>query len=190
MQIYLDKRKVNFMEFEEIKLKLINCVELVMKEDDYLLRHDISERAISHRLAMYLASKFKDFDVDCEYNGDIDADKGRKYIYILNARAKELGLQKIKGGNDEGTNRSVYPDIIVHKRGKNGSENNLLIIEMKKSSNQVNGEWDAEKLSKFTSSEDENRFDYRLGAFVKFDVGKQIGYSVEWYRAGRKWFEE
>ncbi len=177
------------MKFETIKPKLIECVEQVIKEDAYLLRHDISERAISHRLAMYLTPQFKDFDVDCEYNGNIDADNGRKYIYILNARAKELGLQDIKGGDDETTYRGVYPDIIVHKRGKNGAENNLLIIEMKKSSSQVNGEWDAEKLSRFTSSEYENRFDYRFGAFVKFDVSDPIGYTVEWYRDGQRWHD-
>ena len=174
------------MKFKEIKLKLIECVEQVIKDDAYLLRHDISERAISHRLAMYLTPKFTEFDVDCEYNGNIDSDNGRKCIYILNVRAKELGLLDIKGGDHETTYRGVYPDIIVHKRGKNGAENNLLIIEIKKSSSQVNGEWDAEKLSRFTSSEHKNGFDYRFGAFVKLDVGERTGFTVEWYQDGQR----
>jgi hypothetical protein len=87
--------KSDYIIFEAIMPKLIECAEQVIKEDAYLLRYDINERAISHRLAMYLTPQFKDFDVDCEYNGNIDADKGRKYIYILNARAKELGLLRI-----------------------------------------------------------------------------------------------
>jgi hypothetical protein len=178
------------MDFELIKQKLIESVQQVINDDSYLLHHDISERAISHRLAMYLAYEFKDFDVDCEYNGNIDADNGRKYIYILNARAKELGLQNIQGEDDETSFRGVYPDIIVHKRGMNGADNNLLIIEIKKSSSQVNGEWDAEKLSRFTSSEYENRFEFRYGAFVKFNVGEQVGYTVEWYKDGLRWHNE
>jgi len=177
------------MEIDTIKQKLVECVLQLVHKDAYLLHNDISERAISHRLAVYLTPQFNDFDVDCEYNGNIDADNGRKYIYILNARAKALGLRDINGGDDETTYRGVYPDIIVHKRGKNGAENNLLIIEIKKSSSLVNGDWDAEKLSRFTSSEYENRFDYRFGAFVMFNVGERIGFTIEWYKDGQRFHD-
>lgn len=178
------------MNFEAIKLKLIESAQQVIMGDAYLLHNDISERAISHRLAMYLAMKFQDFDVDCEYNGNIDADNGRKHLYILNARAKELGMQNTLGEDDETSSRGVYPDIIVHKRGKNGPDNNLLVIEIKKSSSQINGDWDTEKLSRFTSSDYDNKFEFMYGAFVKFDVGAQIDYSVEWYKDGLIWNPE
>ena len=176
------------MGFDEIKNILIEAVKNVVMEDAYLLLHDINELAITHRLAMYLTPQFKGFDVDCEYNGNIDANNGRKYIKLLNYRYRELGLVRVKDSDEESIDRRVYPDIIVHKRGKNGEENNLLIIEVKKSSNPINGEWDAEKLSRFTSKEDENNFGYCFGAFVRFEVGHHIGFKeVEWYKDGKKY---
>jgi len=74
----------------------------------------------------------------------------------------------------------------VHKRGQNGSHNNLLIIEVKKSSNPNNGDWDAEKLSRFTSAENENNFNYQYGMFVRFTVRTTPGFSIHWYQNGQK----
>ena len=176
------------MEFGIIKQNLIEAMEQVQKEDAHLLIHDISERAIAHRLAMYLTPKFADFDVDCEYNGDVDAESGRKYIYVLKQRAEELGLVKDKEQDQELVYRCVYPDIIVHKRGRNGPENNLLIVEVKKSSSKQNGNWDAEKLSRFTSTEYDNHFAYHFRAFVCFGVGHNVHHILEWYQGGQRYY--
>ncbi|MFH1883628.1 MAG: hypothetical protein ABIL62_13080 [Planctomycetota bacterium] len=182
------------MRFNEIKDKLFEAANQVKVKDSHLLLHDINEPAISHRLAMYLTPKFTDFDVDCEYNGNIDAESGRKYINLLITEARALGLINVdappvdNGPDEQIINRPVYPDIIVHKRGHNGKENNLLIIEVKKSSSRVNGQWDALKLSRFTSKEYENDFDYCFGAFVRFDVGnRQPDFNVVWYKDGQKY---
>ena len=158
------------MEFEEIKQLLVETLQQVLDNDRYLLEHDINEPAISHRLAVYLETQFDDFNVDCEYNGNVDADSRRKYIRILGETAERLGKLDENANNQDLVYRCVFPDIIVHKRGQNGSENNLLIVEVKKSSNPDTGEWDAEKLSRFTSSEYENHFNYQHGAFVRFTI--------------------
>jgi hypothetical protein len=173
------------MEFDVVNQKLTEALREVLDNDQHLLKYDINEPAISHRLAVYLDSKFPGFNVDCEYNGNIDADSGRKYIHILKRRAKQLGILKEGEEEQEFLYRCVLPDIIVHKRGHNGSENNLLIIEVKKSSNSNKGDWDAEKLSRFTSSEYENSFNYRYGVFVKFTVEKELNYSIQWYQNGQ-----
>ena len=131
------------MEFDVINQKLLEALQKVVQDDLYLLEHYIHEPTLSHRLAVYLESEFPGFNVDCEYDGNIDAENGKKYIYILKQKAIQLG--SIKAGEDEQEflYRCIIPDIIVHKRGHNGSENNLLIIEVKKSSNPDDGAWDA-----------------------------------------------
>jgi hypothetical protein len=174
------------MEFDIINQKLTEALQKVLENDRHLLEHGIHEPAISHRLAVYLEQKFSDFNIDCEYNGNVEADSGRKYIYILKDKAKELGVLKEGEEEQEFLYRCVFPDIIVHKRGYNGSENNLLIIEVKKSSNQNNGAWDAEKLSRFTSSENENKFNYQYGVFVRFTIGTEPSFSTQWYQNGQK----
>lgn len=174
------------MEFDVINQKLNEALQEVLDNDPYLLLHDINEPAISHRLAVYLEPKFPGFKVDCEYNGNVDADNGRKYINILKYMAEQLGILKEGEEEQELLYRCVFPDIIVHKRGYNGSENNLLIIEVKKSSNPNNGDWDAEKLSRFTSSEHENNFNYQYGVFVRFIVGEEPSFSIQWYQNGQR----
>ncbi|TGU71637.1 hypothetical protein E4633_15125 [Geomonas terrae] len=175
------------MDFKILNDKFLRAINQVLEMDSHLLVHDINEPCISHRLAMYLANEFPDFDVDCEYNGDVDAEKGRKYIKLLRSTAEVLGLVEDAGQAGEVVNRCIYPDIVVHKRGKNGPHNNLLVIEVKKTSNPITGDWDAEKLRRFTSGEYENHFEYMYGAFVKFTVGGDIGFELNWFSGGERW---
>lgn len=173
------------MDFQILSRKLTDALKKVLNNDSYLLANDINEPTISHRLAVYLEPLFPDFNVDCEYNGNIDSACGRKYIYILKDKAEELGILKTNDQESELFCRWVYPDIIIHKRGLNGSENNLLIIEIKKSSNPNDGAWDKEKLLRFTSAEYDNYFSYQYGIFVKFIVGSKPSYSIQWYQDGK-----
>jgi len=107
---------------EEIEEKLKRSLALLIHHDSYLLEKDINERSISHRLALYLQQLFDSWDVDCEYNRNLDA-------------TKHL---------DEDI---VRPDIIVYHRGTN---NNLMVIEMKKmtSTNKADAS-DSRKLRKY-----------------------------------------
>lgn len=68
------------------------AINLLFEKDAFLLRRNVSERAITHRLALHLTHFFPFHDVDCEYNSDIDAKKGRKYITFLLDQARGLGL--------------------------------------------------------------------------------------------------
>jgi hypothetical protein len=47
------------MEMEEIKLRLFEVLDLVERNDYYLLQHNVNERSIAHRLAVYLESQFE-----------------------------------------------------------------------------------------------------------------------------------
>jgi hypothetical protein len=121
----------------------------LLQDDQYLFEIDVNERTLTHRLAMYLQPSFPEWHVDCEYNRD-------------EHRPKELWLP---GGDPDAfdTNaQTVYPDIIVHKRGTN---ENRLVIEVKKTSSQVNAEKDFLKLQEYRS-----QLEYEHALFVELSV--------------------
>lgn len=109
----------------EIQKALKSTLLLFWKNDSYLLRHDMNEVTITHKLGCYLQTKYKNFNVDCEYNRNHDDPKQ---------------IQQ------DGRNRNIKPDIIVHERGSNAS--NFLVIEAKKLNNGER-ESDLEKLQAY-----------------------------------------
>ena len=59
-----------------IKGKIREALKLfVAKDKQVLLRVDIYEPTISHRIAVYLEDLFPGFDIDCEYNKTLLGDK-------------------------------------------------------------------------------------------------------------------
>lgn len=156
--------------------------------DIWLLKNDLSEQSISHRIAFHLDQLFADFNVDCEYNGDIDRPNNRKAISILKGELKEFGLLRDKEASDlekEFTNRAVFPDIIVHERGTNN--NNLCILEIKKSTSNVDYNYDFIKLRSYTSNYYENNLIYQLGIFVEAVIDdKNPLFNLRFYKQGQE----
>lgn len=102
---------------DKCRLQMIieEALEQLIKNDRYLIEHDVHEQSISSKLAYYLSSLIPPrseggWDVDVEYNRN---DKNPKELH-----------------------EKVRPDIIIHRRGLNNpngnEENNLLIIQIKK----------------------------------------------------------
>ncbi len=148
-----------------------------MTKEDYLLHHNIYERTITHKLAEYLQPLFSDFNVDCEYNGDVDnIHNYRKQLEISEEDMFEILRDKIR----EDETYSVYPDIIIHTRGTN--ENNHLVIEVKKAQgNEKDKQFDYLKLKKFTT-----QYGYRLGAYLEFQTGKNASLAkIIFYQKGK-----
>jgi len=52
----------------QVKRKVRAATELLIRKDAHLLKIDVNERSITHRLALHLQDAFKGWDVDCEYN--------------------------------------------------------------------------------------------------------------------------
>ena len=163
---------------DEIKNRLKFALDKLYVKDCYLLKHSAHERSITHKLAEYLQELFPDYDVDCEYNVDIDNANDRKVWLSDAARIKlEELLKKMKDElipenfdltqEIEKLSKNFYPDIIIHKRGTNKC--NLLVIEAKKEG--VNSEFDIEKLKAFTEIANIHHFCYQLGAIVTLNVG-------------------
>lgn len=153
------------MNQDEVKRRVNRAINQLFRNDLYLLSHDVAERAVTHRLAVYLESEFKGWNVDCEYNRDINKSK------TLDKWMQD-GIQKKRV--EDGS--LVYPDIIVHLRG---TEINLLIIEVKKSTNpDANNCHDESKIKAFI-----RELHYQHGLYLKFYCGRsKLGnYDEEWF---------
>lgn len=134
----------------EVKTALDQAIEQLIEADYEILRMDINERSISHKLALYLESFFRDWDVDCEYNRNHDDPKR------LNIRRRSIQ-------SDDTQATTVFPDIIVHRRG---TDDNYVVIEMKKTSSQESDDYDLEKLRAF-----KEQLGYRFAIFIKVKTG-------------------
>ena len=124
---------------------------MVADRDRELLVGNLSERCIAARLAMYLQHAFADFEVDVEYNRD-------------GHHPKRLGISEdCANSRDADGNALVVPDIIVHRRGPKGP--NVLVIELKKTTNPIGTGCDQERLLAFRRT-----FKYQFGALVECET--------------------
>ena len=126
------------MSNDIIKGKIREALKLfISKDKEHLLRVDIYEPAISHRIAVYLEKLFSDFNIDCEYNKAL------------------LGNKRNVNGE------KIRPDIIIHTRKTN--EDNSVIFEVKKSGKKNKlSKADIEKLKRCMNG----TLNYVLGVFI------------------------
>ncbi len=138
----------------------IEALSDFITNEKFLLQNNLNERTLTAKLSCYIQNSFQDFDVDCEYNRMMD---GKDY------NTKKLGLENIEEmiikANDT-EQKTVFPDIIIHKRGDNSQ--NFVVIEAKKYSNTNNNsrKTDFDKLKAFT---DKDKLNYQFGFFIEFD---------------------
>ena len=140
---------------KEIVRKICIAIELLFKNEAFLLEKDVNERSISHKLAEHIQTQFPEWHVDCEYNRMKSRKMDKKYI------TKTLNLPITNLRSEDTDTKTVYPDIVVHKRG---TDSNLLAIEIKKKSNNASKDFDYKKLKAFTS-----QLRYTFGLFIEFD---------------------
>lgn len=152
------------MDGEEVQKRLHDALQQVMKSDLHLLKHDLSERCIASRLAMYLQKSFPKHFVDVEYNR-------------VGASPKRLGLSEecanFRNSNGEAL---VAPDVIIHRRGPRGP--NVLVLEVKKTSNRDLHQCDRVRVRAFR---DQLRYCY--GALIECETrqGYEFGIRIsEW----------
>lgn len=172
-----------------IKTGIIRSLNRLLKYDHYLLENDVNERSVTHKLAEYLSLEFYNWNVDCEFNKMFKDPKIITYFESLISenifpeepqrsrdRVTESGeifydvLQKKIVTQESVIIKRIFPDIIVHLRG---SSSNLLVIELKKSTNKSSSErnWDMIKLKNMTQNPP---FNYRFGAFIDLPCGPDM----------------
>lgn len=133
---------MKYPTIDELQQKVKRALDHLFHYDKTLLILDVNERSISHKLAAYLQIEFGDeWDVDCEYN--------RRNHNNENIKKKLMGLSEFpdRVGVDDTKAQTVFPDIIVHHRDT--ADDNCLVIEIKKSSNERGKNFDLGKLRAF-----------------------------------------
>jgi len=151
--------------------KVCKALAWFFQEDTDLLDHDVNERSITHKIAEHLQKEYErlGYKVDCEYNREGHNVK----------RLNSLGIKSPCCSADDTDAVTVYPDIIVHKRGK---RDNLLVIEVKKTNHCGTNKFDIKKLKAFTS---DKQFRYKLGLFLVVDVSEKGRITMLWFTDGK-----
>ncbi|NNM84887.1 MAG: hypothetical protein HKL96_03900 [Phycisphaerales bacterium] len=169
-----------------IRIRMNRAVQRLLDQDAFLLRVEVNERSITHRLGMYLADEFPCFDVDCEYNrvGN-DSIPKRLPDWLPKSERQNTNIETQELYCDiEG--RTAFPDIIIHKRGERKTMN-LLVIEVKKMDNRncSTDRLDIWKLEELTKRKGD--FGYMLGLFLKLPTRSEPSLEnvkFDWYRDG------
>jgi hypothetical protein len=148
------------MDAETVMKKLGVALQEVLKSDRHLLETDGGERSIAARLAMYLQKEFPEYKVDADYNRD-----GKV--------PKRLTLPaECKGYRNEDDQSLAVPDVIVHFRGTEGP--NLLVLELKKTTNPDKGHCDRLRLQAFRE-----QLGYQYGALIICETRKGREPAIE-----------
>jgi len=136
--------------------------------DSYLIYYDLSERAITHKLAEYLQFTFQDWHVDCEYN---------RYGF-------KPKTTRLRNKNEDLEDSPVYPDIIVHRRGEPKNHRHpphCLVVEARKGGcSKAKIHRDGEKVLSYLSAP----LRYRYGMLIEFylDVGGRAVWDYKLFR--------
>lgn len=151
------------MTKKQIKNILRQAINRFLENEQHLLSVAVNERSLTHKFAEYLQIILGcAWDIDCEYNRYGEDSK------ILDE------VKSIVGDNTktyETKSKTVYPDIVVHKRGPDGP--NLIVLEAKKDPTSQEKSDDKKKLRKI-----KEKYHYDFAIFLTFRVGqKQIKYE-------------
>lgn len=144
-------------DVEDAERRVVLAAQRLLDNDAHLLAVDANERSITHKLAEHLQPEFPDWHVDCEYNRDGD-------------KSKRLHLPGENAGSEDSDGSTVFPDIIIHRRG---TTENLVVIEAKKKSNPTGPEADMVKLAAF-----KKELGYSLSVSILFSTGSRIGATL------------
>lgn len=151
------------MNKKMIENRLTNALKRLYYYDSQIIDNNSNERSITHRLAVHLGTVFFEWDVDVEYNRNLNDIKAFNEQAMKVLEAADDKMDFLTGV------KMVYPDIIVHKRG---TRNNLLAIEVKKMSTSERLEqYDVNKIKGYIIEESLN---YKYVAFIKLAPSSEI----------------
>ncbi len=153
------------MDIQTLEHKVDIALNKLKQNDNLLLKINVNERTISHKFAEYLQKEFSKLSVDCEYN------RHQKITKLLDLPKDHINWDDIES-------KTVFPDIVVHKR--NTDNENLLVIEIKKSSNKIPRQFDITKVKAFTMSP----YNYKFGLFLEINVNDGNDSLKNWYKEG------
>lgn len=140
-----------------ILFKLKRALKNFYKKESLLVEYKVAERALTHKLAEYLQKLFHDYNVDCEYNKVGNGDSKRVSALM------DANSDCPHNCNECPANKCVvFPDIIVHKRGR---DENILVIEAKTA---WSGQAQVNDYKKLQALIDSGEYHYQLGVAFRF----------------------
>ena len=131
-----------------------SALNILYKEDPYLIEHHLHEQCIAFRFGLYLYKElqlcgFSDYNLDAEYDKNMDRKKWLK-----------------------SWPKGARPDFILHKRGDN-MPTNILIIELKKGKRPRVTKKDENKIKEFMKYP----YGYCYGATILISPNE---YKLKW----------
>jgi len=149
-------------EFETMPLVTIQekagrAIQQFLDTDGLLCALNVNERTLTYRIARCLEDEFPNHDVDCEYNRKGYNDTKWLEEYPNNTSTRDT------------TGTTAFPDIIIHCRTVELA--NLLVVEIKKSTNPQKDKRDKEKLEHLVKG---NQYQYTAGLFLEITTGIDI----------------
>lgn len=160
MAMALSEDQIQYLNHHPPGDAVIRALSELLNNDQDLLGIDANERSITFRFAMYLQQHFPDWTVDCEYNRD-------------GTEPKRLGHLELYPDSEDDEAKTVFPDVIVHRRG---TRNNYLVLEFKKSTSRVDRQIDLRKLRGY-----KQQLGYEHALFVEVGTeGQAIIRMLEW----------
>ncbi|WP_321942200.1 hypothetical protein [Paraburkholderia tropica] len=156
----LSANQIQYLQRHPPGESVARALSELLKNDHDLLDIDANERSITFRFAMYLQRHFPDWTVDCEYNRD-------------DTEPKRLGHLELYPDSEDDEAKTVFPDVIVHRRG---TRQNYLVLEFKKSTSRVDRRIDLRKLQGY-----KQQLGYEHALFVEVGTeGQAIITELEW----------
>lgn len=170
-------RNIAYKLFEEAN-------EQFLKYEKVNIKRNVSERNLCQNLANYLRDNMKKIGLK-GYYADTEYDRNQNMVKtIINNEMKIIEIEC---------------DLIVHSRGENVKQDNLIAIEMKKSTNMQKRNEDKERLKYMTKNTYYNEITYQelprhicryaLGIFYDINIEKQE-VNLEYYENGKLCKEE
>lgn len=173
------------IEFDKLVDIFENANKMFLTEQKKLILSGVSERSWYTSIAMYLDKFLNDNEI-CGYYVDTEYNRNDGRLKTIFDDESEIKIIRI------------ICDVIVHSRGENLEQDNLICIEMKKSTAPSDSKISDKKRVKILTKDSFNdvwSYDgkvhpehvcrYKLGIYYEIDIEKQIVY-IEYYHKGRK----
>lgn len=124
------------MDQQAVEERVAVALETLKLNDDFLLEYDAQEETITSKLASYMVPLFPRYHVDVEYS--LHGINRKRVVLPPSCRSRRIA---------EGESTLVLPDLVVHTRGHD--EDNLLALEIKKTTNHESRDCDRAKLAAY-----------------------------------------
>jgi hypothetical protein len=153
----------NKMKKTMIENRLNNALRRLYYYDNEIIDNCSNERSITHRLAIHLGTVFYEWDVDVEYNRNLNDIKRFDEWTMKLLHSLSSNMDFLTGA------KTVFPDIIIHNRG---TKNNLIAIEVKKiNTSERLEQYDIDKIKGYILDE---KLNYQYAAFIKLGLSSDI----------------